>query len=273
MPTLEERVERLETFMGDIDKITSVYANSIQEICDKYLSLLYIEEPDENHVNHLTVKGFLSKILDETDPQHIVNVVPRNVVFHIRASHDYAYDPAGGEGARSSMLHVERQETESHRVYAEFPLKKLVDGNTAWLSPGDFKAGTMYDIYINSQGEAIISVTDVQALAALIAEVQADLAALSTTATIATLDSTTATIDTVNATNLTLTNAITLPNGTIASTQPANDNSTKVATTAYVDRQVAAKIEDYHNKYHIFGTGNPDEELAEAEEKAIYFKF
>ena len=273
MPTLEERVERLETFMGDIDKITSVYANSIQEICDKYLNLLYIEEADENHVNHLTVKGFLSKILDESDPQHIVNVVPRNVVFHIRASHNYAYDPAGGEGSRSSMLHVERQESESHTVYAEFPLKKLIDGNTAWLSPGDFKAGIMYDVYINSQGEAIISVTDVATLASIVSELQTAVSALSTSATIATLSSTTATIETVNATDLTLTNAITLPNGTIASTQPASDNSTKVATTAYVNNQIASKLNEYHSKYHIFGIGNPEEELETAEEKAIYFKY
>ena len=30
--TIEERLSRLENFMGDIDRITSVYANTVQEV-------------------------------------------------------------------------------------------------------------------------------------------------------------------------------------------------------------------------------------------------
>lgn len=40
---------------------------------------------------------------------------------------------------------------------------------------------------------------------------------------------------TVNISTLSLTNALTLPNGSLATTQTAGDNSTKVATTAYAD--------------------------------------
>ena len=51
--TIEERLARLENFMGDIDRITSLYANTVQEICDKYLNLLYIESYDPNNKNIL----------------------------------------------------------------------------------------------------------------------------------------------------------------------------------------------------------------------------
>ena len=51
--TIEERLTRLENFMGDIDRITSLYANTVQDICDKYLNLLYIESYDPNNKNVL----------------------------------------------------------------------------------------------------------------------------------------------------------------------------------------------------------------------------
>ena len=39
--SLEARVARLEDFIGNIDEIR-VYANSLQEVIDKYLAPLYI---------------------------------------------------------------------------------------------------------------------------------------------------------------------------------------------------------------------------------------
>ena len=80
---LEQRVARLETFMGDIDKIVSVYANSIQEICDKYLNLLYIETYDSSHPNILNIDGFLSDLDTAAD-------LPHNVCFNVRPSHNFS---------------------------------------------------------------------------------------------------------------------------------------------------------------------------------------
>lgn len=41
-----------------------------------------------------------------------------------------------------------------------------------------------------------------------------------------------------------LATTIDLPNGATATTQPASDNSTKIATTEYVDREVGALSQD-----------------------------
>ena len=106
--TLEERVERLENFTGDIDKIVSVYANSIQQICDKYLNLLYIEAPHTGSDNVLLLDGFLSEITT-------IEALPKNVMFNVRPSHNFAYQGS----TTASKLKLKRGSS-----YIEIPLKK-----------------------------------------------------------------------------------------------------------------------------------------------------
>ena len=270
---LEERVERLETFIGDIDKIISVYANSVQEICDKYLNILYIEEYDSDHPNYLNVTGFLSDLTT-------ISALPKNVVFNVRPSHTFAYD---GDD-HSSKIRLRRLDTETNtEVILDVPLKKYDlenPGNLVFLEPGDYIQGMLYGIYINAQGIAVISSNDagtlayesVTQLSDTVSGLSDAITALANEQTIADATITTASITNLTVSEaLTLTQSIVLPTGSTCSTPSANDNSTKIANTAYVDNQVAAAIEAYRNAYHLFGTSDPS--LNDAPEGAIYYKY
>ena len=269
---LEVRVERLENFMGDIDKIVSVYANSVQEICDKYLNLLYIEDYDPNHPNYLTVTGFLSELTTIAD-------LPKNVMFNMRASHTFAYD---GDD-HSSKLRLIREDPETHQITKlDVPLKKYDvanPGNLMFLEPGDFLQGILYGVYINSQGIAIISSNDsgtvalqtVERVAEALKDLEEVVASLSTEQTVGEISANTGTIANLTvSTALTLVNAVQLPTGSTCST-PSQDN--EIANKSYVDTQISAQIADWYNTHHIFGTGDPNVELQNAPERSIYYKY
>lgn len=269
---LEERVERLENFMGDIDKIVSVYANSVQEICDKYLNLLYIEDYDSNHPNYLNITGFLSELTN-------IASLPKNVMFNMRASHTFAYD---GDD-HSSKLRLTREDPETHEVTRiDLPLKKYDvanPGNLMFLEPGDFLQGILYGVYINSQGIAIISSNDagtvaleaVTQLQSTVSNLAETIAELSETQTVGDISANTATIANLTvSTALTLSSAITLPTGSTCSS-PANPN--EIANKSYVDTTVDAKIADWYNTHHIFGTQDPSIGLQNAPERSIYYKY
>lgn len=270
--TLEERVERLEKFTGDIDKIVSVYANSVQEICDKYLNLLYIEDYDSNHPNYLNVTGFLSELTTVAD-------LPKNVMFNIRASHTFAYD---GDD-HSSKIRFTRTDPDTGTVHRlDVPLKKYDvsnPGNLMFLEPGDFLQGILYGVYINSQGIAIISSNDAGTVAleavtqirSTVEEIAETVAGLATSQTVGELNASTGTIGNLTISQaLTLTNGVTLPTGSTCST-PANAN--EIANKTYVDNAVSTAITNYHNTYHLMGTTDPSAALNNAPEKAIYYKY
>lgn len=271
--TLDERVTRLEHFMGDMEHIAALYANSVQEICDKYLSLLYVETADVSHPNQLRVEGYLGTI--GSDP----NTVPRNVVFNIRASHDFE-DPE----SLGSFLILERDGVE-----LSFPLKKYnIDpehqGELINLEEHDFRNGSLYGVYVNSQGIAIMTTNDagdaalsevrrlgdtVTAMSELVTQaIPSSGEVAATTGNIDTINSTT-----INTTNLNVTNQITLPNGSTCSTPAANDNSSKIANTAWVKNYVDTAIRNYHANFHKIGTGTPESVLATADEGAIYYQY
>lgn len=272
--TLEERVTRLEHFVGDMEHISTLYANSVQEICDKYLSLLYVEIPDVSHPNQLVVDGYLGTIGD--DP----STVPRNVVFNIRASHDFE-DPL----SQGSFLVLKRDGVS----IPPFPLKKYnIDpdhqGELIPLEEHDFRNGSLYGVYINSQGIAVMTTNDagdaalaevrrlgdtVTAIATLVNQAIPSSGELSgTTGDITTINSTT-----INTTDLNVTNPITLPNGSTCSTQPINDNSSKLANTSWVKNYVDTAIRTYHANFHKIGTGTPESVLTNADEGAIYYQY
>lgn len=267
---LEERVKRLENFMGNIEKITSVYANSVQEICDKYLNLLYIETKDVNHPETLVLDGFLSELDTIAD-------VPHNVCFNVRPSHDFAYAQSG---PAVSKLKLKRG-----NKYIEVGLKKYDvenPGTLIYLEPGDYKEGLLYSIYIDSQNIAIISSNDTGTIAlqevtqlnATVQDLADDVAAMAATQTVGSIAVTTGTIANLTVSEaLSVSNAFVIPEGTTCSTPNAGDNSTKVANTAYVDRAITAAINDYHNNYHIFTTGDPVAALQDAAERAICYKY
>jgi hypothetical protein len=266
--TLEQRVERLENFMGDIDKITSVYANSVQQICDKYLNLLYIETYDSSHPERLTIDGFLSEVTS-------IASLPHNVCFNIRPSHNFAY--GSGSGGTSSKIRFKRGNT-----YIDLPLKKYDVENPGvlkFLEPGDYLMGALYGVYIDSQNVAIISSNDaatvalqeVQQIGDALDALSATVSALATTQTVGSIAVTNGTIArlTVSQT-LTLTNAFSLPTGSTCSNPTSN---THVANKQYVDSQITAAINSYHTNYHKFTTGDPNVVLSSAPEKAICFKY
>ena len=53
-----------------------------------------------------------------------------------------------------------------------------------------------------------------------------------------------------------------LTNGVTATTQSASDNSTKVATTAYVDNQVASNVEFSDNTFRVKDNSDASKKLA-----------
>ena len=261
--TIEERISRLENFMGDIDRITSVYANTVQELCDKYLNLLYIETYDSNNKNILIVDGFLSEI--------DIDKLPKNVIFNVRASHNFAYQGS----VEASKIRFKRG-----NEYLDLPLKKYDvenPGNLVFLKPDDYLQGTIYSIYIDSQNIAIISASDtgvvaLQQVAQLgneIAAINKKFADMGASQSVAEITASSAIIDNLTVSKaLTLTNSIVLPTGSTC-TNPTAAN--QVANKSYVDAEIDAKIKEYHRTFHIFGVDNPNpNNLVEG---AIYYKY
>lgn len=254
--TIEERLERLENFMGDIDRITSLYANTVQELCDKYLNLLYIETYDPDNKNILILDGFLSEI--------DIDKLPKNVIFNVRPSHNFEFE---GD-ITASKIRFKRDNR-----YVDLPLKKYDvenPGNLMFLEPNDYLQGTIYNIYINSQNIAIISSNDsgvvaLQQVAQLGTEVETltkKFSELGTSQSIADISASVATIDTLN-----VTNPITLPTGSTCATPV---DTQQVTNKSYVDDTIQAKINEYHRTFHVFGVEDPSAEtLAEG---AIYYK-
>ena len=268
--TLEERVERLENFIGDMDRIATVYANSLQQICDKYLNLLYIEPSHELGTNILLVDGFLA------DLDHL----PINTVFNVRPSHGLIV-PSG---------QVSKIRFKKGTEYVEMGLKKFDienPGNTVYLSDGDFRQGSLYSIYIPSQGDgnpsgfAIITsndageaaLTQVQTLATTVSAMQTVLSGIANFST-GGIEASSATIASLNVTDsLALTNPVNLPATSTVSTPTTGDNTTKIATTAFVKTAIDNAISEYHRKFHIIDNVAPEVALENAEEKAIYYRY
>ena len=261
--TIEERLARLENFMGDIDRITSLYANSVQEICDKYLNLLYIEDYDPNNKNILVLNGFLSEI--------DIDKLPKNVVFNVRASHNFVFE---GDDT-SSKIRFKRD-----NEYIDLPLKKYDiqnPGNLMFLQPNDYLQGTIYNIYINSQNIAISTSNDsgvaalqeVTQLTEAVEELNRKFEELGASQSVANITAASATIDTLTVSEgLTLVNGINLPVGTTCSTPTAGNQP---ANMLYVDDKIQAEINKYHKTFHVFSTEDPSaEDLVEG---AIHYKY
>lgn len=134
---LDARVTRLENFIGNIDQIR-LYANSLQEVIDKYLSPLYIESGSGKV---MLVDGYLGDL----------NNIPHNVMFKIRASHDLVMQPEDEQ----AIIRFKRGED-----YVDYTLRKMQDNHLVRLDSGSYISGYAYDIYINSQDVAIIDSND-----------------------------------------------------------------------------------------------------------------
>lgn len=262
--TIEERLERLETFIGNIDRITSVYANTVQEICDKYLNLLYIETPDENQKNVLIIDGFLSDLENEE--------VPKNVVFNIKPSHTLSYDSPEDP----CILRLKRDNT-----YVDVALRKYdIDnpGNLIPLNEGDYIEGLVYNVYINSQNIAVISTSDsgnkalqeLEVVKESIGLLDTALRKLSTNFKTTTIEADALTVANEAAIKkLTLSENLSIPTGSTCTTPIENS---QVANKAYVDATIIAEFEKLFSERIIIGTGNPEVELETARNKAIFFK-
>lgn len=133
---IEERLERLESFIGNIDQIR-LYANSLQEVIDRYLAPLYIEMGTDRT---MLINDYLGDLEN----------IPHNVIFKIRASHDLALI-----GDEHALIRFQRGE-----AYKEYTLRKLVDGSLVPLESSNYTAGEVYDVYINSQDVAVITAND-----------------------------------------------------------------------------------------------------------------
>lgn len=273
--TIEERLERLETFMGNIDKITSVYANTIEEICNRWLNILYIEDNSpqaewREHPNNIYINGFLTDLSSASS-------IPHNTIFFVRPAHDLAV--ASSEDTKivltrdnSSLLVALRKPDPNNR------------SNLIKLSTGDILKGNTYLVYINSQNLAVISTSDTgvqalelaQQLENTVGTIQNTIADLATSQTIGTLTATNATVSELtvsDALNLAASSSIALPTGSTISGEPTIE--THVVNKNYVDTKIWSEIMRYHNTYHLFDTIDAQEKLSPADvpENAIYYKY
>ena len=295
---LEERVERLENFIGDIDEIR-LYANSLQEVIDKYLAPLYIESGSGKT---MLVDGYLGDLEN----------IPHNVIFKIRASHDLVMNP----GDEQALIRFKRGTD-----YTEYTLRKMVDGALVPLESSNYTAGEVYDIYINSQDVAIITSNDtgVRALSEIAAltvrfneavlrldgEIDAAEAAAkaytdekstASNTRIQSLETFLAPIQKsgsgsssnytfpnkiiakdVEAQNLKVTSTVTLtgvtgfqlPSGTTISDPSANLG---LANKQWVTTQINNAITDYHSQKHITGTSDAATALNGKPNGTFYYK-
>ena len=133
---IEARLERLESFIGNIDQI-KLYANSLQEVIDRYLAPLYIEMGSDKT---MLINDYLGDL----------NNIPHNVIFKIRSSHNLTLNE--GEDA---VIKFQRGTD-----FTEYTMKKLVSGSLVSLESSNYTAGEVYDIYINSQDIAVITAND-----------------------------------------------------------------------------------------------------------------
>lgn len=277
--TLEQRVERLENFMGNIDKITSVYANTVEEICNRWLNILYIEDPEaltpDPSILHLN--GFLTELVS-------IDLLPHNTMFFVRPSHHLTYLSGNPETAK---IRLRRD-----NVYIDLPLKKYkfeeIEGemvnHLVDLEAGDYLAGVTYMLYINSQNIAVLSASDigsqalsmVQQLSDTVDTLQDAIEALSSSQSITNLQAVNAEIGTLTITNALLldsTSALSLPTGSTISGTPTL--ASHITNKEYVDTKIWSEIMRYHNTYHLFDTIDAQQKLSPASvpEKAIYYKY
>ena len=248
--SIEDRVTRLETFMGNIDKITSVYANTIEEICNRWLNILYIENPQTllPDPSILFINGFLTELTSVDD-------LPHNTMFYVRPSHHLSYLAGSTEAAK---IRFKRDNT-----YIELPLKKYkfeeIDGemvnHLVDLEAGDYLAGVTYMLYIDSQNIAVLSASDIGSEALSLVQQLKD------------------TLTITQALNLQNASALNLPTGSTISGEPTI--GTHIVNKDYVDTKIWSEIMRYHSTYHLFGIRPAQDILSPATvpEGALYYKY
>lgn len=301
---IEERLERLESFIGNIDQIR-LYANSLQEVIDKYLAPLYIEL-GSGHT--MLINDYLGDLEN----------IPHNVIFKIRTSHDL---DMGEED--QAIIRFQRGTN-----FKEYTLRKMVSGSLVPLESSNYTAGEVYDVYINSQNIAIITANDtgvraLSELASLSESLNSRIDALTTTVNtnnttlnnkINTNANTAKTYtDTKTAANKTLideldaflsgitksgnnytfkgkivaayietpslrttktvnmsgTLGFVLPSGTTIADPSANLG---LANRQWVNARITAEINNYHAGKHITGTSDANTALSGKENGSFYYK-
>ena len=302
--SLEARVSRLEDFIGNIDQIR-LYANSLQEVIDKYLAPLYIESGSGKT---MLIDGYLGDL----------NNIPHNVIFKIRASHDLEV-----ESGEQALIRFKRQSD-----YEEFTLRKMVDGSLEPLANDNYISGQVYDVYINSQDVAIITTSDlglralseVSALASTLSQevtrlegqisgnyttldnkidanstgdrAYADSLVVTPNSKIAALEELTSaftkngnnytfvgniTAANITAQNLAVTSTVTL-SGVTGFTLPSGttiadpSTATGIANKQWVETLIGDSITNYHAQFHYVGTAQPSVAMDGKENGSFYYK-
>ena len=260
--TLEERVARLEYFIGNIDQIKA-YANTLQEVIDRYLSPLYIEKTD-NTGSTLFVDSYLG----DTDN------VPINSILKIRASHNL--DMTGADDAELVLMNGSKE--------ARFPMRKYVNGSLVKLESNNFVEGTIYDVYINGQSIAICTSSDtgIRALSEIdtlrkeIDEIQEFLGTLGSTdegfnfegsLTVDKIITKEAKVD--NKLDISTVTNFSLPADTTISDP---NNPTSVVNKKYTDKLVNDSLIDFFARKHLIGTSEASVAMEHRENDSFYFK-
>ena len=277
--TLEQRVAKLETFMGNIDKITSVYANTIEEICNRWLNILYIEDSSQTaewreHPNNVYIEGFLTALDSVSD-------VPHNTIFFIRPSHNITVQDYSDPNEDTKIVFTRENKTLAIGLRKPDPNNR---DNLIKLNTGDLLKGHTYLIYINSQNLAVVSTSDegVQALEiagqlqTAVTGIQEAIQGMAASQSITNLEATSASIGTLNisvALNLANASSITLPTGSTITGDPTLGSH--ITNKNYVDTKIWSEIMRYHSTYHLFGVASAQEALSPetVPEGAIYYKY
>lgn len=255
-------------YIGNIEQV-QLYANSLQETLDRYVSPLYIEKTDNTGAT-LFIDSYLG------DP----NNVPAYSLIKVRASHTFET-----KDNEDSTIVFKKGET-----IKSYPLRKMkVDENgkksCVKLDDNDFVIGNIYEIYFDSQNIAVISssnagvtaLTLAQTLAISIERIQETLDKLGITdngmtvsGKITATDIVTDSVKVNNTMDISTVKDLVLPAGTTTPQRASADKGiiNKEHMVAYVDDAML----NFFGKKHLVGTQEASIAMDPRENNSFYFK-
>jgi hypothetical protein len=254
-------------YIGNIEQV-QIYANSLQETLDRYVSPLYIEKTDNTGAS-LFIDSYLG------DPTNI----PAYSLIKVRASHTFK----AKENEESTIVF---KKGETVRSYALKKMKIDEEGKKSLvkLDDGDYVIGNIYEIYFDSQNVAVISSSNagvtalglVQTLSKTVEGIQKTLEGLGFEGNDLNLEGKLIAkdLEVTNAkvsTNLDISTvkSLSLPASTTIQNPTTN---TGVANKQYVDKAIEDYTLDFFGKKHIVDTGEANTVMQLKENDSFYFK-
>lgn len=267
-PDMIGQLKAILLYIGNIEQV-QIYANSLQETLDRYVSPLYIEKTDNTGAS-LFIDSYLG------DPTNI----PAYSLIKVRASHTFK----AKEGEESTIVF---KKGETVRTYALKKMKIDEDGKKSLvkLDDSDYVIGNIYEIYFDSQNVAVISssnagvsaLTLAQTLSITVEGIKETLNKLGITdngmtvsGTITATDIVTDSVKVNNTMDIETVKDLVLPAGTTTPQRASADKGiiNKEHMVAYVDDAML----NFFGEKHLVGTQEASIAMDSRENNSFYFK-